>query len=265
MVKIPKSGSTKSGSTKSGSTKSSSTKSVPRSIRLKWPVGPHYLRWVEGKKVHAWARYKLRSADWYLAALVATVGEAGDLDRFVGIEMALDGTLSSLCAAVDAAGFGLLEVLAQMLDPDVPAGSAAPGSWAEVFSIARSASVELACEKLALAALAGSGTSSPAGWLAQLQALRDLAVRHNLLARRLTLGAEPPGRYVEVPGLGPSRPIEYLEAVRCKVAGLVEALLAGIDEIERFRPLAPEARHPPPLAPRPLPDLSARAGLTRPT
>jgi len=57
--------------------------------------------------IRAWVRYKLRSAEWYIQAL-ELVGEEVGFDRYVGVEMALDGALASLCGAFDAAVGGLI-------------------------------------------------------------------------------------------------------------------------------------------------------------
>jgi hypothetical protein len=243
---------------------------VPKSVAVTWPVGPHYLRWVEGKGVHAWARYKLKSANWYRAVLAVAVQEAGDLDRYVGIQMALDGVLTSLCAAVDAAGWGLFAAVE--LIASAPEGGVAedddeadvPGDWESVFDLARDRQVALASEAAVIAALEGSGSRSPAGWLAQLRQLRDQAVQHNVLVRRLNVGEELPGRVVDVPGLGPKGPVEYLKSARTEAHELVEALLADIDGLAEQGSSEPDAGSPRRSGPRALPDLSARAGVVRP-
>jgi hypothetical protein len=239
---------------------------VPDSVALTWPVGPHYLRWVDGKGVHAWARYKIKSANWYRAALVIAVEEAGDLDRYVGVQMALDGALGSLCAAVDAAGWGLLEAVERVgRVADSDRASHERGNWESAFELARGATVALSCESVVVEALAGSGSLSPEGWLAQLRMVRDQAVRHNVLMRRFSVDQSRPGRFIEVPGLGQRRPVEYLKSVRKQVGVLVELLLDDIDMLVEPRALAAEAERAGSSRPRQLPDLSARAGMDRPS
>lgn len=238
---------------------------IPKSIPLKWPVGPHYLRWVDGKGVHAWARYKLRCADWYLAALIATAREAGDLDRYVGVEMALDGALTALCAAVDAAGFGLLDaVLRYARVPDSEIADTVERGWGSLLDVASSADIALDCNDRLVAALAGDGGRGASGWFAQLRQLRDATVRHNVLLRKFSVSGEQPGRFIDVPGLGAQRPVEYLRSVTTSAQDLVEALLAEIDLVERaaLRSSRVEPRRGSAL--RPLPDLSARARVVGP-
>jgi len=237
---------------------------IPKSVRLKWPVGPHYLRWVDGKGVHAWARYKVKSADWYLGALQIAAHVAGDVDRYVGIELALDGVLASLCAAADAAGAALLDAVERAVAlPEAERGTSSLAAWDRCLDIARGAGLELACERAVIDALDGGTSRSPTGWLAQLRLLRDRAVRHNVLVRRFSIGGEPPGRFIDVPGLGARRPVEYLKSARRHVAELVEVLLADVDALSDLAP--PESRDDGSrrIGPRPLPDLSARARVVR--
>lgn len=242
---------------------------VPKSVPLTWPVGPHYLRWVDGKGVHAWARYKLKSADWYRAALVVAVQEAGEIDRYVGIQMALDGVLTALCAAVDAAGSGLYDAVERRLrdeDTDVDIATEGLDGWETAFMLSRRGALVLGSERATAEALAGSDSPSPAGWLAQLRQVRDRAVQHNILVRRLSPGDDLQGRYVDVPGLGARPPVEYLRSARKKTDRLVEAILADVDSLDEQRAAALETdldpgRRP---GPRALPDLSARARMISP-
>lgn len=237
---------------------------IPKSVRLKWPVGPHYLRWVDGKGVHAWARYKVKSADWYLGALQITARAAGDLDRYAGVELALDGVLGALCAAVDAAGCALLDAVAHASGgPATEWSHLGASEWDGALDIARGAGLSLECERAVLEAVEGTGSRNPEGWLAQLRMLRDRAVRHNVLVRRFSVGGEPPGRFVDVPGLGPRRPVEYLKSTRNRVGELVELLLRDVDALAGAAPPAADEDGSRRLGPRPLPDLSARAHVLR--
>jgi len=72
------------------------------SITVAWPLGPHVPPLAEQGRSRAWVDYKLRSAAWYIDTLERLGGEVG-LDRLTGVEMALDGALTALCGAVDAA------------------------------------------------------------------------------------------------------------------------------------------------------------------
>jgi hypothetical protein len=238
---------------------------IPKSVRLKWPVGPHYLRWVDGKGVFAWSRFKMKSADWYLKALEAAAREAGDLDRYVGIEMALDGVLASLCAAVDTAGWGLFETLTSLEITDDDGDNLLTGDdWRVVFGRARAAGVVLPSEFATLEALEGSGTKEPGGWLAQLRLLRDQAVLHNVLVRRFDVDGNHSGRLIDVPGLGPSPTVEYLISTRNATSRLVEFLLADVYAAPKLFISHDSGKNVRRGAPRALTDLSGRAGVNWP-
>ncbi len=222
-----------------------------------WPLGPHYLRWVEGKGADAWARFKLRSADWYLEALEFAEREVG-LDRFVGVEMAIDGVLSSLCAGVDAAAQALLEEVERFAGPS-PLRTHRPAAddWTVLVALAEGAGIELASARPVVLAVRGSEDETE-GWLTQLQRLRTLAVRRNVLVRRPNVDGAARSRLLEVPGLGQRPVVRYLHATRRRADGLVEALLADVDSLAR------ERQRPGPRAGAgrlPLPDLAARADL----
>lgn len=237
---------------------------IPKSVRVKWPVGPHYVRWVDGNGINAWARFKIKSADWYLDTLVIVGREAGNLDRYAGIEMALDGVLSSLCAAVDAAGWGLLDAFTRSVKTsETGRGAVVTKGWESVFGLARAMRITLPSEVAVSKALAGMDSDAPEGWYAQLLQLRERAVQHNVLVRRFNVG-DKSGRFVDVPGLGPCRPIKYLKQVRKDANKLVKVLLADIDALPKL--LAPKSKakrknHP---GRRPLPDLMARAHVVYP-
>jgi hypothetical protein len=242
-----------------------SVANIPKSVRRKWPVGPHYVRWVDGKGVHAWARFKVKSADWYIRTLEITAREAGDVDRYVGIEMALDGALSSLCGAVDAAGWGLLELVETLeVRDDLGDHSQIGGDWRGVFTLARASGIVLSSEFAALDALKGSGSNDPTGWLAQLRLLRDAAVRHNELVRQFDVDGKQSGRLIDVPGRGPSPTIEYLKAMRKRTNGLVELILADITDASKRTGSSGDGNVDRRDGPRPLPELSDRAGVQWP-
>lgn len=221
-----------------------------------WPLGPHYLRWVEGKGVDAWARFKLRSADWYLDALDVAAQEVG-LDRFVGVEMAIDGVLSSLCAGVDAAGHALLDEVERLVGPSALRARRHLGEdWTLFVDLAEEAGIGLGSTRAVR--LAVDGDDEAGGWLTELQRLRALAVRRNVLVRRPNVDGAARSRLLDVPELGQRPVVHYLRKARRRANGLVEALLADVEG------LAHERRQ---LSPRPshahggLKDLSVRAGL----
>lgn len=226
-----------------------------------WPLGPHYLRWVTGKGADAWARYKLKSADWYLKALESAEHEVG-LDRHVGVLMAIDGVLSSLCAGVDAAGHALLDEVEHLAGtsgrPLHPVPPPVPEDWTGVLALAERVGAELGSARAIAKALGGDEPEEPDGWLSQLRRLQRLAVRRNVLLRRPSVEGGSRSRLLDVPGLGQRPVTRYLETTCRRADGLVEALLADVESLadERLR-----------LTPRPsggestLPDLAKRADV----
>ena len=231
----------------------------PKSVRVKWPVGPHYVKWTGGKRAHAWANYKIKSADWFIETLRMTARNAGSFDRYAGIEMAVDGALSSLCAAVDAAGSELFVAYVRQAEiSQTGLDSVAVENWESIFSVARAIGVALPSEKRLTKALLGSGSRAPEGWYAQLRQLHAQAVQHNVLVRRFSV-TNKPGRFIEVPGRGPCRPDKYLRSVRKDVAKLVKALLADTDALPKLLPAKSRAQRHANGRSRPLPDLLVRA------
>ena len=140
---------------------------IPKSVKVKWPVGPHYTKWVKGNSAHAWVHYKLKSADWYLATLVKTSKQVGRMDRNAGVEMAIDGALTGLCSAFDAALSLLIRALETANGIDSAERSAAERPiWARAEILAGSAALKLSSDNPVVAALSGGDTAAPDGWLA---------------------------------------------------------------------------------------------------
>lgn len=222
-----------------------------------WPLGPHYLRWVEGKGADAWARFKLRAADWYLEALEVAEREVG-LDRFVGVEMAIDGVLFSLCAGIDAAAQALLDEVERFAGPSPLRAHRPVGEdWTVLVALAEGAGVELASGRAIHLAVRGDEEDAD-GWLTELQRLRALAVRRNVLVRRPNIDGAARSRLLDVPGLGQRPVLRYLRRARRRADALVEAMLADLDSLARER-ARPSPR--PGLGRAVLPDLSARADV----
>ncbi len=80
-----------------------------QSLPIDWPVGPQFVELDPREGVYAWVAFKLMSADWYLDRLEQLVAVLPRVEHQVGVEMALDGVLASLCSAVDAACAGVID------------------------------------------------------------------------------------------------------------------------------------------------------------
>ena len=237
---------------------------LPKAIKVKWPVGPLYSRWVKGKGNHAWVHYKLKSANWYLSTLSKTLRRVGKVDRYAGVEMALDGVLTNLCAAFDAA----VSVLARALEtangiPEMTRMPTESLGWDRAATLATAASFHLDCAVEVTAALSGNEALEPSGWLAQLQRLRDLSARENRLVPHWALGRGDPGQFVDVPGQGLQEPVAYLRSTRDSVEDLIDLILKDVEAVTTTGRSHRRSRSKS-LPGRPLPDLSARARIVTP-
>lgn len=76
-------------------------------LAVGWPVS-HYTDWIGNPGQFQWMAFKLKSGAFYIDILEALGAEHG-FDRLTGVEMALDGALSALSGAYDAAVAELIE------------------------------------------------------------------------------------------------------------------------------------------------------------
>ncbi len=201
-----------------------------KGIRVRWPDGPRFEGRAKTKKSHRWVTYKLDAADWYLSTLRRLADDRGDLDRLVGVEMAIDGAIQALCSAFEAAVYVLTFALEKAADtPKDRRTPARHTTWTHLAAEATMLNFPLASASRVTSALAGEHSDSPQGWLAQLLILRHQLARHDLLARHWSVGRTDPATCINVPGAGPRPPIEYLTATRDLMEELLQTLLGDID------------------------------------
>jgi hypothetical protein len=163
-----------------------------------WPAGPHYFDLTGSDGAVAWVRYRVWAGDWYARTLRSLAGQDGNYDRFVGVEMALDGALNSLSSAFDAGTSLLIRGAESVLkleeadrlpdhryswksardllkrpelgtDPD---GTSNDEVWRVILDVDN--------------ALAGERDETPTGWLSQLRRLRNQVAHQDTLARHHT-------------------------------------------------------------------------------
>jgi hypothetical protein len=229
-----------------------------KGVRVRWPAGPRFEGRAKTKKSHGWATYKLDAADWYLSTLRRIADERGDLDRFVGVEMAIDGAVQALCSVFEAAVYALTFALEKAADTPkdrrTPAGHT---TWTHLAAEATMLNFPLASASQVTAALAGEHSDSPQGWLAQLLILRHQSARHNFLVRHWSVGRTDPATCIDVPGAGPQPPIEYLTSTRALMEDLLQMLLGDIDAARNAR--LKDANETRGRAVRELPDLLSQA------
>ena len=165
-----------------------------------WPSGPHYFTLTGSEGAVAWVQYRVWAADWYVRALREVVGPERNYDRFVGVEMALDGALNSLSSAFDA-GIALLiegaEIALEVDEADkLPVHRY---SWEQARERLKQPAIGTDADgtsneevwRLILDidnALVGEREPRPGGWLAQLRRLRNRVAHQDTLARHHNTG-----------------------------------------------------------------------------
>lgn len=205
----------------------------------------------------AWARFKLQAAAWYVE-LLDELGSRYGFARLVGIEMAMDGALSALSSAFDAAVAGLivaseerLEVRAKDFSEPAPTRTAphrydwsvarkylcnptVPGNRPSVVALSKAVVTDVD------AALASDGQSG-VGWLEELRRLRNRTTHQDTLARHIAVnvGGEIAQRtdwQLTVAGIGHD-PVTYLREVHGRLERLLDDRLLQTAEL-----LAPGGR-----------------------
>ncbi|MCW3494556.1 hypothetical protein [Microbacterium sp. SSM24] len=217
-------------------------------IQTDWPVAPAYNEWVGAApdSTRAWCEYKLRAATWYIDLLERLATEYG-FPRLVGIEMALDGALSHLSSAYDAAVAGLIVVAEAKLTETAESGGPQAPKPIPVYAY----KWELAWDRLHLIELAEDSTSAllreqlevaieaaigrdPKGWLTTLRDLRNRTTHHDTLKRFIDVkvGLETNTRWhltIDDAGVDP---VAYLREAHHKVDRLIhDRMLPLIDAL----------------------------------
>lgn len=207
-----------------------------------WPTN------IERTNPDDWPDFKLRCADWYINALTALEQKYGELDRLVGVEMALDGALSSLVGAFDSAVRKAHEAARRVGLATVPARTHKWNEETLAKIIAEAQARGLVSPGNDLCGIeAALGPDTSPGWLTDLKRARNRSMHMTSLQRNHYVWAtttsledaaqapqldeairpDPPGSLPETepPDIiingTPRQPLEYLEEVRIKIAALV--------------------------------------------
>jgi hypothetical protein len=188
------------------------------------------------KDYRSWAEFKLMAADWYLQALEESFRQTGDLDRFVGVEMAFDGFLAACSSAFDAAVSGLIQASERYLQ--VPQAKQLPPyerSWAKAAALVEQTGQAFGSRPSVDAAMVGPA-ANPTGWLSQCRQLRNRTQHENTLSRAFfgTVGSDRAHQQSEihVPGLGQVEPLRYVRTVLPRLRPLVEAIVRDAEAID---------------------------------
>ncbi len=215
--------------------------SVPDSIEAKWPLGPLYyeLPGSETLDSRAWATYKLAAADWYINTLRRLIEQAG-FDRYLGVEMALDGAFTSINGAFDAAVRGLIQTADAYFLQNSPGAKPTPahlmdvGVFSKRMGALQSHGFDASAinEAVQAAVERGPDPDAPTGWMEQFRRIRNLPMHQNTAARHYDVIADgTPATVGLVVADSARQPVEYLQEMRQCVYALVSPVLALIDVV----------------------------------
>jgi hypothetical protein len=210
--------------------------------REPWPDGPLYAEWVGANRWRGWMLYKLKSADWYIDRL-EDVGERLGFDRYVGVEMALDGALTALVGAFDAAVGAVIQA-AELFEkqhatdcgmtPREPM-PARRYDWKHARSRLLVEAAQVGVESAEFRRSVDLALDrDKRGWLVALRDLRNDAIHNDTLARHIDVhvGSGPQQTVwgISVNGQGED-PVQYLRTRRRLVELIVLPMLEACDRL----------------------------------
>ncbi|WP_432882544.1 hypothetical protein ACQPYH_39760 [Kribbella sp. CA-245084] len=209
-----------------------------RTLPIEWPTAHRYANLVGGEGLGAWIRYKVWSADWYIDTLDRVGAQLGeDYDRYIGVEMALDGALAALCGAFDAAVGGIISEAEEFLN----VSKATPVhrySWDTCRPLLKKLPETCLPPPRALietvdSALEGKSSPEPIGWLAVLQRLRNRAIHQNSLRRHIYGSTTGRGLGTKITVLdAATHPVSYLRDAADNMYALVNDMISVVQCID---------------------------------
>lgn len=197
-----------------------------------FPAGPRYSELLASESNMAWIRYKVWAADWYTETLGDLGAKFGGYDRQVGIEMAIDGALSSICGAFDAS-IALLIIAAErrLNTPEANRTKPYAYGWRCFKQLIAGTAVEALPGMSDMtdevnAALEGQSDDNPTGWLAIIRRLRNRITHQTSLPR--TWAFDPSSTSDTVVGITSITdldPFEYLKTSCNRISDLTEQMI----------------------------------------
>jgi hypothetical protein len=160
--------------------------------------------------------------------------QEGRVRRVLGVEMAVEGVIQSLCAGFEVMVCALTQSIEKAAG--VPSDRRTPlhlASWSHLAAAAKVFDIDLASSLSVSAALLGEHAEEPDGPLAQLFVLRSRAAVQDLLVD-VTNGGEADVR-IDVPGRGPLPLVDYLFEARNLVGELLETILHDVADAKSGR------------------------------
>lgn len=173
----------------SDATETNTGPQIVPSTRL-FPAGPQWSTLMEGSTdAVSWSRFRIWAADWYIDTLEQLINQFGDVDRYVGVELAIDGALSNLYSAFEATTSVLIDSVESHLV--VPKAERIPDhrrGWPAFKKLLKTHDLADAAELADLiakvdAAMEVDEDHNPIGWLAKVRQLRNHPAHHGTLAR----------------------------------------------------------------------------------
>lgn len=228
------------------------------SSTVRFPNGPTYAHLTGSDVPIGWVRFKVWSADWFISTLEQLQGEDPAPDRLVGVEMAMDGALSALSGAFDAAIALLIPSLEELLETPKRTPSYTYG-WGKARPLLLGPGFAAALAREGLgewdaparlraevdAALAGEKDPVPSGWLTVLRRLRNRTTHQDALSRTWDENATGDGLSIvaltDVPG---GDPVAYLKESSDKVSDLTELALSVANGVQVIGANTPLLRQP---------------------
>ena len=201
---------------------------------IAWPTTRDASPAEKPKGLRSWARAKLESAAWYIETLQKIESDDVGSAASLGVEMAVDGAVSSLCAAFEAMICSLTRAIERVAD--IPKDSRTPlhlASWSKLAAASKVFDIDLASNRAVSNALVGEHSDEPAGWMAQLLVLRRELALHDLISNG---GHANAGRLLlDVPKRGEVPLVGYLIATFESTDELLEAIEQDIDDAKSGR------------------------------
>lgn len=215
---------------------------TPENVPVSWPLGPLYyeLPGADGSDARSWVNYKLSAAHWYIRTLQQLIDEAG-FERYVGVEMALDGALSSLNGAFDAAVGGLIRAAEMyLLKDEIDPVFTRPHEFKDWVFVKRMAELDSqkldidvagVAAKVASALEIGPDRDNPTGWLQQFRRLRNTPMHQTTAPRHIEVVVGTDAVTSLFVAGNAQAPVEYLTETKQKVLALTGPILGIIDHI----------------------------------
>lgn len=207
---------------------------------MRWPRGQHILQPSEEALRQAlatdpWVDLKLRAGRWYLSVVATFARELGgdQLERYAGVEMAMDGCMSNLSGAIDAALFRLVRAFEALHEQ-----ARVPDRAADIRRARKLVAVGGSADSLdRLEEATGREQGEPTGWLSQLRDARNRSTHQASLSRHYTRGGGPGTVLVVVPGVPqPVEPLAWLSACLREAVDLAGGLLSDAERTGHVPP-----------------------------